>query len=156
MRIRRYLPADRDEVLALHRAGLADVGVRPGDGVYYEDDLSRIPEIYLHDGGEFLIGHIDGRVMAMGALRRVGDGVAEMCRLRIHPDFHRRGHGSAMLRALVDHARSLGYTALVANTTLGQRAALALYRKYGWRELGRARVGEHTVVYLGRRLDPAD
>ena len=37
--IRRYDPAEFDTVLALHRLGLASVGVRPGDSVYYAGGL---------------------------------------------------------------------------------------------------------------------
>ena len=48
-RIRRYRWSDLEAVWALHRIGLAQVGLAPGDGVYYDHDLPRIHEIYLGD-----------------------------------------------------------------------------------------------------------
>ncbi|MER7207756.1 GNAT family N-acetyltransferase [Streptosporangium sp. NPDC000239] len=149
MRIRRYRRSDLDSVRALHQVCLAQVGLFPGDGVYYDDDLPRIEEIYLADGGEFLVGEaVEGRVMAMGALRRVDDASGEMCRLRVHPEFQRRGFGDRMVAELESRAIGLGYARLRGDTTLNQPAAIHLYRKHGWREIRREGRGEHTVVYM--------
>src|SRR5689334_3580618 len=58
LRIRRYRWSDLDAVWSLHQVGLAQVGISPGDGVYYDDDFPRITEIYLAARGEFLIGEL--------------------------------------------------------------------------------------------------
>ncbi|NVI91748.1 hypothetical protein HUX53_31870, partial [Actinomadura sp. BRA 177] len=70
LRIRRYHAADHGTVLALHREGLAQVGLRPGDGVYYDHDFFRMEDIYLRNDGEFLVGELDDRIVAMGGLPR--------------------------------------------------------------------------------------
>lgn len=154
--IRRYRWTDLEAVWALHRICLAQVGLASGDGVYYDDDLPRIHEIYLADRGEFLVGEVmvgrAPRVVAMGGLRRVDAEVAEMCRLRVHPEFQRRGYGERMLRALEARAVDLGYRVVRGDTTLNQRAAMALYAKYGWRETRRENVGGLTVVYGEKSL----
>lgn len=147
MRLRRYRWSDRDAVWELHRTCLAQVGIIAGDGVYYEDDMPCITEIYLADRGEFLVGEVDGRIMAMGALRRVDDETAEVCRLRVHPDFQRRGFATRVLEALEEAASRLGYTWLRGDTTLAQGAALELYRKFGWQEVRREQQGGLVVVY---------
>ncbi len=140
----------------MHQAGLAQVGLVPGDGVYYDDDFPRIQEVYLDDRGEFLVGEVaGGRLAAMGALRRVDDETAEMCRLRVHPDFQRRGYGALMLETLEERGRELGYSVLCADTTLQQSAAVALYRKYGWRELRREERGVSVVLYVEKVLTSA-
>ncbi|MEV7011319.1 GNAT family N-acetyltransferase [Streptosporangium sp. NPDC051022] len=153
MRIRRYRRSDLESVRALHRICLAQVGLTPGDGVYYEDDFPRIGEIYLADRGEFLVGEIpSGRIVAMGGLRRVDSGTVELCRMRVHPDFQRRGLGDRMLAELERRAVELGYPSLCGDTTLNQPAAMELYRKYGWRETHRERRGEHTVIYMEKKI----
>lgn len=153
-RIRRYRWSDLEAVMALHRIGLAQVGLAPGDGVYYDHDLPRIHEIYLRDHGEFLVGLIEGRVMAMGGLRRVDGQVAELCRMRVHPDHQRRGYGTRMLARLEERASELGYRRVRCDTTVNQVAAMALYRRYGWVELERKQVGGLTVVYFQKDLHP--
>lgn len=162
--IRRYDRSDHAAVLALHRTALAEVGLRPGDGIYYDDDLDRIEEIYLRGGGDFLVGEIpcsgEGLV-AMGGLRAVRSddhvrpapgAVAEMVRLRVHPRWQRRGHGGALVLAIEERARELGYRVLRGDTTERQRAALSLYGRSGWRETGRRVIGGIVNIYGEKRL----
>lgn len=153
-RIRRYRWSDLDAVCGLHQIGLAQVGLAPGDGVYYDHDLARINEIYLDGGGEFLVGLVDGRIVAMGGLRRVSDREAELCRMRVHPEYQRRGYGARILARLEERALELGYRRVRCDTTSNQVAAIALYRRYGWLETGRKRVGGLTVVFFQKDLHP--
>ncbi|GAA3103835.1 MULTISPECIES: GNAT family N-acetyltransferase [Nonomuraea] len=154
LEIRRYRWSDLDTLLALHRICLAEVGLVPGDGVYYDDDFPRIQEIYLACGGDFLVGEVGSRIVAMGGLKPVDTATAEVCRLRVHPEFQRRGFGAAMLAAIERRAVELGFQRVRGDTTLNQEAALALYQRRGWRELSRERVGDLTVIYGEKRLVP--
>lgn len=155
MRIRRYRWSDLDTLLALHQVCLAEVGILPGDGVYYDDDFPRLHELYIAAGGDFLVGECAERVVAMGGIRPVEPRVAELCRLRVHPEFQGRGFGDGMLTALEERAAELGFQRVRGDTTLSQATALVLYRRHGWRETGRQRVGDHTVIYGEKRLIPA-
>ncbi|MFD1932530.1 MULTISPECIES: GNAT family N-acetyltransferase [Nonomuraea] len=152
--IRRYRWSDLDAIYALHQVCLAQVGIVPGDGVYYDDDFPRIHQVYLGCGGEFLVGESGGRLVAMGGLRPVGGDAVEVCRLRVHPDYQRRGFGATMLEALEERAIMLGFTRLRGDTTVGQDAALALYERQGWTELSRQQVGDHIVIYGEKSLAP--
>ncbi|MEO3796380.1 GNAT family N-acetyltransferase [Nonomuraea sp. B10E15] len=154
LKIRRYRWSDLDTVLTLHQICLAQVGLVPGDGVYYDDDFPRIQEIYLACGGDFLVGEIDSRVVAMGGLKPVDTCTAEICRLRVHPDVQRRGFGEAMLVTLQQRAVELGFERVRGDTTLNQEAALALYARQGWRELSRHKVGALVVVNVEKLLTP--
>jgi GNAT superfamily N-acetyltransferase len=150
--LRRYRPDDLPAVLSLHREGLARIGLRPGDGVYYESDLHRLEEIYLRDGtGDFLVGTVRGEPVAMGGLRR-SEGApdaftAEMVRLRVRPDLQRLGYGAAVLQALEERAVALGYTRLIGDTTEFQGPAIELYRKYGWKETRRELINGIVNIY---------
>ncbi|MBC6458714.1 GNAT family N-acetyltransferase [Actinomadura sp. HBU206391] len=162
--IRRYRSADHEAVLALHHDGLAQVGLRPGDGVYYDHDFPALKEIYLDNGGEFVIGRparITGRltgqsrrVLAMGGLRRVDERTAEMVRLRVHPDVQRRGYGAAIVLALEERAIELGYRLLQGDTTDLQGPALALYERFGWRETRREVICGIVNIYGEKELPP--
>lgn len=171
LRIRRYHAADHGTVLALHREGLAQVGLRPGDGVYYDHDFFRMEDIYLRNDGEFLVGELGARIVAMGGLRRADlipggharafGGYApgarklnavEMVRLRVLPAVQRRGYGAALVRALEERAAEYGYRVLRADTTELQAPALALYRKFGWRETRRETIGGIVNIYIEKPL----
>jgi GNAT superfamily N-acetyltransferase len=156
--IRRYChPVEFEPVLALHRTGLAQVGLRPGDGVYYESDLFQMEELYLGNGGEFLVGVREGRLVAMGGLRRFTGApgaacVGEMVRLRVHPPLQRLGYASALVAALEERAVELGYTELRADTTAFQQPALELYKRFGWQEKRRDVINGIVNVYLEKTL----
>ncbi|MEW2354503.1 GNAT family N-acetyltransferase [Spirillospora sp. NPDC029432] len=169
--LRRYRAEDHGTVLDLHREGLAQVGLRPGDGVYYDHDFFRMEDIYLRNDGEFLVGEVDGRIVAMGGLRRADlvpagqdralggyilggpalDAV-EMVRLRVSPGFQRRGYGAAVVEALEQRAAEYGYRVLRADTTELQGPALSLYRRFGWSVTRREPIGGIVNVYLEKRL----
>src|SRR5688572_24498370 len=110
LHIRRYEAADHDACWELNDHALNVVGAHPGEAMFA--DLHEVETIYFDNGGEFLVGTVDGVVVAMGAFKRTGDDQAELTRMRIHPDAQRRGFGQAILSALEARARELGYATL--------------------------------------------
>jgi GNAT superfamily N-acetyltransferase len=149
LHIRRYEPGDRRAVRRLHDDALNDVGVHLGTGPW-DDDLEDIEDVYLESGGEFLVGELEGEIVAMGAIRLVSPEAAELKRMRVRPGLQGRGYGQAMLDALHRSAADLGYTTLHFDTTVQQRAARGLYLKNGYREVGRGSVGPFDCIYHQR------
>ncbi|MBN2448769.1 MAG: GNAT family N-acetyltransferase [Lentisphaeria bacterium] len=145
--IRGYEHADHDAVWDLHNRALHAVGAHPGNGPW-DEDLHRVEAIYLQDGGEFLVGTLEGRVVAMGALRRRSPTHAEVVRMRVDPSLQRRGFGQAILAEIESRARLRGYRVLRLETTVRQTAAQALYEKNGYRRIGRAQsAGFEVLLY---------
>src|SRR5437899_12443363 len=77
--LRRYEPADREAVEHLHVHAIQQTGAYLGRGPW-DDDVYAIEEVYLQNGGEFLIGECDGQFVAMGAFKRTGPERAEVKR----------------------------------------------------------------------------
>jgi ribosomal protein S18 acetylase RimI-like enzyme len=108
--------------------------------------------VYLNGGGEFFVGLLEGRLVAMGALRRLSDDVGEIKRMRVHPDFQRRGFGRLMLGALERRALECGYRTLRLDTAVVQTAARRLYEDAGYREVGRGELAGFEAVYFEKQL----
>ena len=140
--IRRYLPSDREAVWNLHVIALEAIGTRAKNPAAHrlDADFDDINGVYLNSGGEFLVGLLGGLIVAMGALKRLSGNVAEITRMRVHPQYWRRGYGEAIFNHLEDAAISLGYTELWLDTLPVQIAAQNLYRKNGFEEFLRVRV----------------
>jgi ribosomal protein S18 acetylase RimI-like enzyme len=149
--IRRYEPKDHQAVWDLHNLALWKVGAHAGNGPW-DDDLHKIEEVYLGNGGEFLVGLLDGKIVAMGAIRRVTGDKAEVKRMRVHPDYQRRGLGQHILTALEARARDLGYRTLVLDTAVVQTAAQQLYLKNGFRETGRTVLAGFDAILFEKQL----
>ena len=70
---RLYESADRGAVRSVHDEALNDVGAHLGDG-RWDSDLDAIESVYLQAGGEFLVGVLEGHVVAMGGCGSTGTG----------------------------------------------------------------------------------
>ena len=101
LEIRRYQPADNPAVWELHHRALGPTGAYFRDGIW-DADLNDIPNHYLQNGGEFLVGMLDGKIVAMGAFRKKSTTLAEIKRMRVLPEYQRRGFGQAILNQLED------------------------------------------------------
>ena len=141
------MPADRDEVCILHEVALEHVGAYAGHGPW-DNDLHHIEQVYLLNGGEFLVGIYEGRVVAMGAFKKTDAERAEIKRMRVHPDFQDRGFGQLILLALEARARAMDYAVLHLDTSTVQVAAQKLYRKHGFRETGETKVSRGSTDIL--------
>lgn len=151
LHIRRFNHGDLESVIELHHLGLDQFGANAGPGPW-DDDLDDIPGHYLDTGGEFLIGTIEGRVVAMGALRRVSDDTGEVKRMRVRPELQRRGLGAKILDRLESTAKELGYSRLVLDTTTNQAPAQAFFRNHGYRETRRDLSEPFDLLYFEKDL----
>ena len=151
MQIRRYRRTDRDDVWALHDLALKPTGAHPGSG-RWDEGLHQIGKVYLDNGGEFLVGVHAGEIVAIGALKRSSNDSAEIKRMRVHPDFQRRGFGQAILEKLESRAADMGYVSLHLETTVQQTAAQALYLENGYVEGGRKLVSGFEVIVYSKAL----
>jgi ribosomal protein S18 acetylase RimI-like enzyme len=149
--LRRFEASDTDAVRRLHDLAHTQTGPHPRREPISEK-LDSIPATYLADGGEFLVGLCDGRLVAMGALRHVTDAVAELTRIRVHPAFQRRGFARLILARLEERARELGFRRLQLDTTVAETAAQRLYQSAGYGERGRGQLAGAEVIYFEKRL----
>lgn len=151
LEVRRFEDGDAEAVRELHDVALAAAGAHLGRGPW-DEDLGAISAVYIDDGGEFLVGRYEGRIVAIGAVRHVTDRVAELKRMRVHPAFQRRGFGRLLLGHLEDRARELGFRKLRLDTTVVQTAAQQLYESAGYRQVGRGQLAGVEVVYFEKAL----
>ena len=145
--IRQYQDSDKDQVKNLHRLALEATGAFYKSGKW-DGDLDKIPETYLQ-GGDFLVGFMDDRLIAMGALKRISKRVGEIKRMRVIPELQGQGIGRTMLERLEERARQLGFTTLQLDTTIKQVVAQKLYERTGYVEIRRGIEGWplETIFY---------
>jgi putative acetyltransferase len=76
----------------------------------------------------------DHSIVGMAALKDLGNRFGELKSMRTHPDFLRRGVGSALLEHVIGIARERGMERLSLETGTGPgfEAALRLYRRRGF------------------------
>ncbi len=140
MIIRQYQPSDKDEIFNLHVRALKNEDAYMYTGKW-EKDFDDIERIYLNNRGEFLVGLLDSKIIAMGGLRKMTDEIGEIRRMRVDPTYQRKGYGQMILDVLEKRAKELGYKTLQLNTSAKQVSAQRFYEKNGYREIKREKEG---------------
>jgi ribosomal protein S18 acetylase RimI-like enzyme len=152
LEIRRYEAPDHDAVRDLNYLALAPTGAFVSGGEL-DRDLDEIEKQYLENRGEFLVGFSDGKLVCMGGLKKEQSTTAEIMRMRVHPQYQRRGFGQLLLSRLEQRARELGYNRLILKTSTRQVAAQALYEKNGFTEIRRGLLFGLEVIFYQKSLD---
>lgn len=101
-------------------------------------DVENYQHAYLEKGGTFLVMRDCGRIIATGALRWLEDGIGEIKRLWLLPEYQGQGLGYQMMLALLAAARELGYHTVRLETSPSYQArAFAFYKQMGFKEIPR-------------------
>jgi N-acetylglutamate synthase-like GNAT family acetyltransferase len=113
----RYKLEYQESMLALHRSAIEGftLGMSQQED---EADLLAIEEVYLRSRGEFLLGFIGQRLVAMGGFRWLSHRLAELRRMRIASDLQGRGHGTRLLQELEWRAFRSGIRTLCLDSRL--------------------------------------
>jgi putative acetyltransferase len=129
--------------LIIAQADLADAGVQAliayhqramlegsPQGLSFALDLSGLQA----EGVTVWAAHVEGRVAAIGALKRLDAKSCEIKSMRTHPEFLRQGLAAALLETIIAHACAQGFGVISLETGNGPgfEPALALYRRRGF------------------------
>jgi len=101
-------------------------------------------------GGQFLVGYEDERPVAIGGVRRLEDGVCEIKRMYVVADARSRGAGRALLQALEDAARELGYERVRLDAGPAQTHSISLFQRTGYVEIPKYNAN-HIAVYFAEK-----
>jgi GNAT superfamily N-acetyltransferase len=117
------------------------------DRRYPEYEGGGVGDITPADVCVFLIGRLDGKPVACGALRPMEEpGVAEVKRMYVEPAARGRGLSKRMLAALEEHAQQVGFACVRLETGMRQPEALRLYESAGYRRI------ENYPPYVGNAM----
>lgn len=129
----RPTPADASPAAELIAAMVEEVQTLYGG--HLEND-PRSPRARPADlgppGGTCLVGYDGARPVCVGGLKRLDDRTAEIKRMYVVPEARGHGVARALLGALEDAARRLGYARLRLDTGPDQPHARALYESAGF------------------------
>ena len=110
------------------------------------------PDEMVAPDGAFLVGWDGERAVAIGGLRRLEDGICEIKRMYVVPDARSRGNGRALLAALQDTARELGFERARLDAGSAQVHSRALFEKSGYVEIPKYNANHIAVYFAEKRL----
>jgi GNAT superfamily N-acetyltransferase len=110
------------------------------------------PDEMVAPHGAFLVGYDGERPVAIGGLRPLADGICEIKRMYVVAGARSRGAGRALLAALEDTARELGYERVRLDAGPEQRYSRTLFQKTGYVEIPKYNDNHIAVYFAEKRL----
>ena len=154
--IRRYADADHAGVRALFirvNRELAPPESRAAFESYIErsliEEIDRLADYYAAKQGAFFVAHDGATFAGMFGLEGLGTPSAELRRMYVDTAFRRRGLARAMLDRAEAECRDAATPVLALSTSELQQAALAFYRKCGYRLLREETAAAQTNKTVG-------
>ena len=135
-----FLPKTRPELLAHY------------DRIGYLADLDAFEREYGEGDGAFLVLKDAAGVQGCGGVHRLEGSRGELARLWLRREARGKGWGERIIAELFRRAAAIGYRELYLDTSHRCTAALALFRKHGFRECERYKesIGD---IYMKKSLE---
>lgn len=113
---------------------LREFGLEPEPGGT-DDDLNDIEANYINRGGVFeLLEDSEGSLLGTVGLYPVNGEVVELRKMYFSSDLRGRGIGRETLARMIETADNLGFKLIYLETASVLESAVALYKKFGFRE----------------------
>lgn len=123
-------PENRDLHTLIKKLDAGMLKLYPADGIFGVD----FSDPKVRDM-TFCVAYVLGTASGCGALKPLGGGVGELKRFYVEDSFRGRGIASLILEFIESKAREAGIAVMRLETGPKQPEAIALYRKFGYREI---------------------
>jgi ribosomal protein S18 acetylase RimI-like enzyme len=119
----------------------------------FDEELANLPGGYEPPDGCLLLAWDNTEAAGCVALRWFADGIGEMKRLYVRPDWRGMGVGRALAETVIAQARAAGYATLRLDTLPTMTTAQRLYHTLGFHEIAAYRDNPvQGASYLGLLL----
>ncbi|MEN3371786.1 carbonate dehydratase [Dechloromonas sp. ZS-1] len=102
----------------------------------FDQEMASLPGAYAAPEGRLFFAEVNGQPAGCVGVRPLpdSDGVCEMKRLYVEPQFRGQSVGRALALAAIKAAKQIGYKKLMIDTLPSMRMAVKLYRELGFTE----------------------
>jgi putative acetyltransferase len=101
----------------------------------FDKELDELPGKYSPPEGRLLLAEYKHMYAGCIALRKIGEGICEMKRLYVKPEFRGLHLGRKLADKLIEEAESIGYKKMRLDTVPAMQTAQKLYTSIGFYEI---------------------
>lgn len=119
----------------------------------FEAELAKLPAKYAEPEGSIFLAQVNGQPAGCIALWKLEEGVCEMKRLFVKPEFQGLGLGKILANRLMEEAKIKGYVKMKLDTLRRLQSANYLYKSLGFIETLPYNFNpEEDIVYFEKAL----
>jgi len=102
----------------------------------FDEELATLPGKYSKPEGRLYIAYWDNKTAGCIGLRKISDGICEMKRLYLRPEFRGKKIGNRLVEKIIEDAKIEGYLFMRLDT-INERMgnAVEIYKNYGFKEI---------------------
>lgn len=120
----------------------------------FEKELTQLQVMYGQPAGGIILCKDEHVFIGCVGVRRIADGIAELKRMYVLPEYQHRGIGSDLLTKALDLSNTIGYKLIRLDTLDHMEPAIKLYRRAGFYEIpAYYHNPESTAIYFEKKLD---
>lgn len=101
----------------------------------FDKELTELPGEYSPPDGRLFLVKLDDKFAGCIALRKLEQGICEMKRLYVRPEFRGLSIGKKLAYKLVEEAKAIGYKKMRLDTVPSMQTAQKLYYAMGFKEI---------------------
>lgn len=119
----------------------------------FEEELNIINSMYGSPTGCLLIVYDQNTPIACAAYRKIGEGICELKRMYIQPNYRGQGIGQELVKLLCEKAKLNGYNFMRLDTLDSMIPAITLYHNNGFYDIDAYYHNPNKgVVYMEKQL----
>jgi ribosomal protein S18 acetylase RimI-like enzyme len=147
VKIRGFEARDQHACAELYREGLLGGKLAGNDSGLDIDDIEAAS--MRPDGNQFWVAETeDHKVIGMIGVQHHDEDVGEIRRLRVHPEYRRRGIGSRLIEEALRWCEERSYLKITLDTYMDRDAALKLFQKFHFRHNRTRVVNDRELHYF--------
>jgi len=145
--IRSFQACDQPACAGLYQDGLVGGKIADNDTGF---DIDDIEAVYLRSPGNHFWVAVNeaGEVVGMIGVQHHDEDTGEIRRLRVHPDYRRRGIGSALVETAVRFCQERNYLKVTLDTFMEREPAIRLFEKFHFRHYRSRNVAGKDLIYF--------
>lgn len=101
----------------------------------FEKELAKLPGEYAAPDGCLLLAFYGKNMAGCAGLRKLEQGICEMKRMYVRPNFRGKGIGRVMSVRIIEIARAIAYKRMRLDTIDTMRTAILLYKSLGFKKI---------------------